>query len=244
MYDVTITLDESHGELVQSESISAVANRSINTFEVLDYDNNSNGDYALIYKDIAITHNQSVSIERQNTPYNGDVYVQLYYNNGELPLSATELHNVSQNTESSGTRTVTYKLHYKIKGENTDEDKIFSIDLAILTVNSNGINQSANGQRIYGVSIQASEKFIVYSYDLDSCIYDGTPLGYGDGFNYDSPMNIEDWNYNGLGTLIWERSKRVIGLININDGVGSAIGYHTQEEYEVLEMAQYSVGVT
>lgn len=241
MYDITSITSDSYGSLTQSDSITASSTRTVNTFEVLEYDNNSNNDYALIYKDIIIQHDQTNNIERANTPYTGTVYVQLLYYNGELPLSATELHNTSQVLTSTGTRIVTYKLYYKI---NSDEGNLIgSIDIASFTVNSAGISQTAFGQRVYGVSIQVTEKYICYSYELNDCIFDGSPLVYGVGYNYDGPINIEDWNYNQLGDLLWSRNSQVVGIIDIANSKEMKTVNHLTKSYEVLPMAQYSVGV-
>lgn len=244
MYDIVSITSDSRGSLTQADSIIAKTNRAVSTFEVLEYDNNTDGDYALAYKDISIQHEQSNIIERANTPYEGGVYIQLYYNNGELPDSATELHNISQTLVSNGTRLVTYKLHCKIKGrKDGKEDKIFTLDLASMESSNIGANQAAKGQRIYGVSIQVSDEFIVYSYEVGDCLFDGSPLGYGPGFNYDSPINIEDWNYNQLGAALWKRSAHVVGVIDIYASSASDTVQHTSKAYEVLPVAQYSVGI-
>jgi hypothetical protein len=223
------------GNFTQSEEISATAQRSLHTFEVLDYDV-FNGNYALIYKDIQISHSQSLAIKRECVPYEGDIYVQFEYSNGVLPASATELHNESEETVSRGTRTVTWKLHYKINGN------IFSVDLATFNCSNDGVDLTASGQRIYGISMQATEEFIVYSYELQNCIF-APPLGVGTGYIYDSPFNLEDWNTNQLGDTLWERSKQVVGLINIKDGVASDEGYRKHQEYDILSPQQYAVGV-
>jgi hypothetical protein len=234
-----VALYESHGTYVQSESIEALASRVVHTFEVLDYDIYE-GNYALIYKDIGISHQQKQTYEKGNDPYSGAVYYQVLYQNGELPASALLLHNDSQEFTSIGTRVVTYKLHYKIK--DGDEFKTFSVDLATLTVSNNKCDYQATGQRIYGVSMQVTDEFIVYSFELHECAFNGV-LGVGAGYNYDGPINLEDWNVNQLKVPIWTRSKQVVGLININDGVGSSIGYRFQEEYDILDPEQYACGV-
>jgi hypothetical protein len=95
---------------------------------------------------------------------------------------------------------------------------------------------------MYGVSMQATEEFIVYSYELQNCVF-VPPLGVGAGYIYDSPVNLEDWNTNQLGDPLWERSKQVVGLINIKDGVASAEGYRKHQEFEILNPQQYAVGV-
>lgn len=222
------------GTYTQVESISASARRTIHTFEVLDYDTYREN-YALIYKDIVISHQQTQTTEKANTPYSGMVYLQFLYQNGELPASALLLHNLSDVFTSIGTRIVTYKLHYKIGSV------AWSVDLATCTISNNVQAYTASGQRIYGVSMQVSEKYIAYSFEKQLCVFDGF-LGVGTQYNYDGPINLEDWNLNQLNIPVWERSKQVVGLINIADKK-SDVGYLKQEEYDVLNQQQYAVGI-
>ena len=234
-FSVIKTKDETLGTYTQQENVTATALRTVNTFEVLDYDS-LGANYALIYKAIAIQHNQSQVYTRANEPYSGAVYIQYLYNNGNLPASALVLHNETDEFTATGTRTVTYKLHYKIG------DAIFKVDLATCTITSDVSSYTLTGERLYGVSMQVSEKFITYAFEKHTANLTG-PLGAGTGYPYDSPRNLEDWNVNQLGEPIWTRSKQVIGLINIADGVGSDIGYLKQEEYDILTANQFGVGI-
>lgn len=233
-----VILNVTTGNYSQSESVSATASRNVNTFEVLDYDV-YDGNYIIIYKKIEVVHNQSSDIVRAGTPYSDSpngVYIQLYFQNGELPASAITMQTISQDFKSTGTRTVTYKLHYKISG------KVFSVTLATFTVSNNLNTQTASGQRIYGVSLQVTDKYMVYSFERHTCKLSG-PLGTGAGYSYDSPVNIEDWNTTQLGSSIWTKDKQVVGLINVNDGIGSEIGYLKKKEYDILPAQQYAVGI-
>lgn len=238
---VILTKNDTLGSYTQSETVTAKTARSVNTFEVLDYD--SHGDYALIFKSICIKHSQTQICARANTPYTGPVYIQYLYSNGSLPASALVLANTHDDFMSQGERTVTYKLHYKIG------DKPFTVDLATCTIASDMNTYTVVGQRIYGVSIQVIPgKFISYSYELHDACYATPRAGLGDA--YDSPRNIEDWNVNQLNEAMWTRSKQVVGLININDGLGSEVGYRKHEEYDILTVVpsvippnQYGVGV-
>lgn len=236
---VIITKNEAHGTLVQEETINASATRNITTFEVLDNDAQG-GDYALIYKSIAISHSQVNAISRANTPYDGGVYSQYLYSNGDFPASALVLGTTSDVLTSTGTRTVTYKLHYKIAGQ------VFRKDLATAIITNNVSQYTVTGNRLYGVSIQVFKgkngQFIVYSYEKHSSTFSG-PLGAGTGYPHDSPRNIEDWNVTQSNQDIWTRDKHVIGLININDKAGSTMGYLKEQEYDILSPQLYAVGV-
>lgn len=226
------------GRMSKSEVVSATASRNINTFEVLDYDI-YNSNYALIYKDITIVHNQSQNYTRSTEPYSGNYYRQYLYSNllseAELPARYTVFHNDSDVFTAVGTRTVTYKLHYKIG------TAIFSVDLATCIVKNDNSVYTMTGERIYGVSIQVSEEVITYAFEKHTANL--SFFGAGIGYPYDSPRNLEDWNVNQLNVPIWIRSKQVVGLISIDDGVESDIGYLKQQEYDILPEEQYAVGI-
>jgi hypothetical protein len=236
-----ITKNETHGTYIKRDSIHALATRNLTTFEVLDYDTFA-GNYILIYKEISITHRQESTIERGNTPFDGNVYIQLLYSNGILPDSALYMHNDSEKFTSIGTRTVVYKLHYSIKCPECPDGKPFSVTLATLVVTNDMSEYTLSGERVYGVSLQVCDKYMVYAFELHKNKFTSGTIG-GLAYNYDSPRNLEDWNVGGSGGLIWERYKQIVGMINVNDGKGSDVGYIKQKDYDILDPHQYSVGV-
>jgi hypothetical protein len=239
-FSVVKIKDETLGTFVQEETVAATAARTVKTFEVLDYDS-LGANYAIIYKSIEIQHNQSQDYSRANEPFDGNVYIQYLYSNGNLPASALVLHNETDEFSSTGTRKVTYMLHSStgiiLDGVNLGS----KLPLATCNISNNLSEYTMTGERIYGVSIQISDRFIVYSFEKHTAAFGG--LGSGAGYPYDSPRNLEDWNVNQLGEPIWTRNKQVVGLINIADGVGSEIGYLKQEEYDILSPNQYGVGI-
>ena len=93
-----------------------------------------------------------------------------------------------------------------------------------------------NGTRVWGVSIQANEDFIVYQFkkEVPSDRYRETPLpNFGD--NYDSCYGLESWTTDRDEHDLWKHQGYVVGLINVADGVDSEVGYLKEEEYSVGE---------
>jgi hypothetical protein len=225
---------EMAGKYEQSEDASATATRNVHTFEVVDYDN-YNGNYAIIYKDINITHTQVYSVSREGTPYDGDVYIQLGYSNGNLPASALVMHNTSEDFVSQGTRDIDYILYYNIDGAG------YSRKLASVHISSDMSVYSVDGERVYGVSMQMSKDYLVYSFELHDSKFSGT-VGYGSGYNYDSPRSVEDWNRTDTGEEVWRRCSQVIGLVNIASKK-SDLGYAYEQKYDLLSKQQFAVGL-
>jgi hypothetical protein len=226
-----------------STQLAASTSRDINTFEVIDYDA-FDDNYAVIYKKVHIVHTQVLTGTSTAIPYTGHVtYGQPGAGNSDemacpLTYEGTDILN------SDAIRTVLYKLWYKIK-DYTKEQLTYkrgSINLATCTITANNANQSVEGQRIYGTSIQVTDQFICYSYELNSVAISGI-LDLPNREMYDGPLSLEDWNYDTLKNSIWQRDKQIVGLININDGVGSVVGYNYSKEYDILDKQQYSVGV-
>jgi hypothetical protein len=228
-----------HSTKTLEQTKTATATRDINTFEVLDYDSYGEN-YAVIYKKLHIAHEQKLNYSDVCDPFSSDgIYQQPNYTS---QYTIDMVHNVNSIFTSIATRNVTYKLAYKIKNPSTGAFVTGSIDLATCSITASGIIQTASGQRIYGVSVQITDEFICYAYEIDTIDVPKTinvnPLD-----RYDSAVNIEDLNFDANNLEIWTRRGHVVGLININDGAGSTVGYNYSKEYAILDKQQYSVGV-
>jgi hypothetical protein len=222
-----------------TQTKAATATRNINTFEVLDFDSHDES-YAVIYKKIHIEHTQVYNYADACDPFVSDsMYCQPDYTSQyTIPM----VHHITSGFTSIASRSVTYKLAYKIKNPVTGAFVTGSIDLATCNVSASEITQTASGQRIYGVSIQITDEFICYAFEIDTIdvakVIDVDPAD-----RYDGPVNVEDLNFDHANAEIWTRRGHVVGLVNINDGVGSIVGYNYSKEYDILNKQQYSVGV-
>jgi len=232
-----------------SKTGTATTSRVSTTFEVIDYDSYKDS-YAVLYKSITINHTQYWQKNFVATPYESDaLYCQPGWNSVALCVLN---YTGTDTTTSEATRVIVYKLYYKIKDYlNTGMFVTGSIDLATCTVTANESAQSITGQRVYGASIQISDEFICYAYELDSVLQTGT-INLGNLALYDGPVSLENWNKDKAipAQDIWSRDSHVVGLINIKDGKNSTVGYSTSRTIPLtnelkMEFApeQYSTGI-
>jgi hypothetical protein len=234
---------------IGSKTGTATTSRVSTTFEVIDYDSYKDS-YAVLYKSIAINHTQSWQKSFNATPYESDA---LYCQPGWNLVTLCGLNYIGTDiTTSEATRVIVYKLYYKIKDYlNTGMFVTGSIDLATCIITANESAQSVTGQRVYGASIQISDEFVCYTYELDSVLQTGT-INLGNLALYDGPVSLENWNKDKAipAQDIWSRDSHVVGLINIKDGKNSTVGYHTNvtvaltdEIKEKFTPEQYATGV-
>lgn len=215
-----------------TRTTNAVVTRDYTTAQVTDYDG-YNGNYALFWKRITIqdrqtwVYDQSYDDPRNYTRYDQGLFIG---RNMVEPGTFT----------ADGTRVVEFMFTYSINGAKTD----LTLATCSCRAQSPGVSNplldhTITGERIYGVSLQVNDEFITYTYEIDKVKID-VPFSVG---MYDGPQNIEDFNFDFGGNDIWELSKRMAGIININDGAGSTPGY--REEFEVdIPQTVYSIGTT
>lgn len=239
MPDYVVTTTESASQ-TGSYDIEAMANRNIITADVIDYDGRGEN-YALIWKKITITHSQSQTINATGS-------VTGNYENA--PYDDLEpVYNVSDNFTSLSNRKVEFYLTYKINGVKTD--KLICACEMVSTHSKIGADTSSSqtfsGERIWGCSIQVNTDFIVYQFRKEEPV-DGANRAWGGG--YDGNYAFENWMVDRDEVLLWQFKKHVVGLINVNDGLDSEVGYLKEEEYTVGEEGNllteteiYSVGV-
>jgi hypothetical protein len=239
-----------HAEHVEADGgydIVAKMTRRIVTAEVLDYDG-MNGNYALIWKKITCEQSQVYKEEINFEHYQSDepncFYRYIGPSVGLLEKDMIPEGVISDKSESI--REVEFYLTYKVTGE--DENGISVIvkkDILLATCNMttdyytgtnlSGISESQptsknhtlEGERVYVPSIQVSDNFIVYYYQLE------IPTGFLNSHQgYDGNYAFESWTSDHDENLVWAFSKHIVGLININDGMGSTVGYRKEEQYE------------
>lgn len=215
-----------------TRTTNAAVTRNYTTAEVIDYDG-YDGNYALFWKRITIQDQQAwVYSQNYDEPKDYERYDQGLF----IGRSLTEPGAFTAN----GTRMIEFMLSYKINGTRTD----ILLTTCIVKSKSPGFENPltdhlVTGERIYGVSLQVNDEFITYTYEIDK-VKLTTPFSVG---MYDGPQSIEDFNFDFGGNDIWELSKRMAGIINIDDGVESTPGY--KEEFEVdLPQTVYSIGTT
>lgn len=247
--DYTVTTNFS-GLKTGTYNVDATANRNIVTADVLDYDGNL-GNYALIWKKITIAHTQNHDIDATGSK-------QCEESTNPMGCSADPLtYSVNSIFRSTCTRTVEFYLTYKINGQKFEKllctctEQYVGVNSSIGGVTSASALHSYDGTRVWGVSIQVSEEFIVYQFrkEIPSDKYREEPLpDFGD--HYDSCYGLESWNTDKDEHSLWKLQSFVVGLINIKDGVGSEVGYLKEEEYTLGEEGSmlsrddiYSVGV-
>jgi hypothetical protein len=211
--------------------------RSETWFEVLDYDNIGEDIAVLLYKKVAVSFAAS---RDSDVGHHRREYTLL----GQPTVITEEDYDTGIQHSWGGTRTAEYFLWYKI-GPQT-----WKIPLSPqVTAASSGSKtgeifseaHSYSGTRIYGVSCQANEDFIVYSFLVEKPA--GAALG---SYGYGSPINWEDRNYAGIdhdGAPLWQKDKLVFGVINVkeeNGGIGerrewevAAAGYEANTVYSV-----------
>lgn len=236
--DYTVTT-ESSGFKQGSYNVNAVATRNIVTADVLDYDGYL-GNYALIWKKITISHTQ-----QQTTTAAGSrtaAYTNQAWGDGMEPIT----YSVDSKFTSTCTRQVDFYLTYKVNGQKVDK-LICSCTIQA----SGGDNHTYTGTRVWGVSIQVKENFIVYQFrkEVPAEKYKTSPIPpFGNG--YDGCYGFESWMTDRNENDLWKLQSNVVGLINIADGVGSEVGYLKEEEYTVGEEGNslsigevYSTGV-
>jgi hypothetical protein len=224
-----IVRESSGYEKTGTRTTTAVAKRDYTTAQVTDYDG-LNGNYAIFWKRISISDEQGWRYQQTQSAADET------YHHGD----ALWVYNDSGIYTCSGTRTVEFMFTYSVMGLRTD------LILATCTVHSQSpglsnplVDHTVEGERVYGVSLQCNEEFITYTYEIDK-VKLTTPFSIG---MYDGPQNIEDFNFDFGGNDIWTLSKRMAGIINIDDGAGSTPGY--KEEFEVdIPQTVYSIGTT
>lgn len=246
-YEVTIT---EHSEKSGTYNVNATVNRDIITADVLDYDGYE-GNYALIWKKITITHSQRQTIAATSQPWNGQNYYSgTAWGDEVLPLSFDK----DDRFTSRSTRTVEFWLTYKVNGQKFD--KLICTCTMLSTYSKTGplesvTSQTFEGERVWGVSIQVHNDFIVYQFRKEVPV-DGLDRNWGgsDGGDYDGNYSFESWMIDRDEVYLWKLKSHVVGLINIADGMDSKVGYLKEEEYSVGEEGNvlssgeiYSVGV-
>ncbi len=233
-YDIVTT---SGGTRSGSYTINAVASRNIVTADVLDYDGYK-GNYALIWKKITIAQTQSYNITGVGAGTAG-------YNNSWL---GTGTINWAGSTvwATNATRKVEFYLTYKINGVKTDK---LLCTCEMVSSGPTPYAQSFSGERVWGVSIQVGEKFITYQFRKEEPV-DGATRNWGGSVTYDGHYAFESWLTDDDEVELWKFKSHVVGLVNINDGSDSEVGYLKEQEYNagaegsVMAGSEvYSVGV-
>jgi len=202
--------------------------------EVLDYDNVGTDTAIVIYKKVAISHSVTFDYRGKGTnvpaldfPYSGEKSDYVW----------------------GGTRTVTYWVWVKIGDSFTMKFQIphtfigscsgvyfVTSHLGIITNSQKTESQTGSGQRIYGVSCQINDDFIVYSYAVEDFAAGSAGYGY-----YSSPLNWEDRDRQGInmdGFPVWKKNKMVLGVVNIET--------HERNTFDITEFTDrkvYSVGM-
>ena len=193
--------------------------------EVLDYDNIGVDTAIVIYKKVTIAHSATFSYEGFG--------VDVSANDFPYPIETS-------NYDWTGTRTVTYWIWLKI-GNHIEKFQIPETFVASCLGqygnSGNAESQTGSGKRIYGVSCQINDDFIVYSYSVEDFI--SGPLG---NYNYySSPINWEDRDKIGLnmnGARAWNKKKMVLGVVKMDT--------HERAAFDITEFTDrkvYSVGI-
>ena len=214
-------------------SMTANVVRSIETAEVIDYDG-YNGNYALFWKKISINFSQGWSKKKTMVPFHLD---NVYYNNpwDDVIYDKAMKYTGPEQITTKAVRTVNYYLSYKI-------DKKIDRLLATCTMETDSIEdlvfltsdyqiKSLAGNRIYGTSLQVDNKHIVYTHELGQVAEKPDWIGL---HGYDGNYSFENWNEDASGKPLWTFDKRVVGIINIADGI-SDVGYLYEQVYDVMD---------
>lgn len=234
---------EGSGTRVDTDTITANMSRSLTSFEVLDYDSDSNheidyekyGAYAIVYKKVELTHtlNRSRSVTSSiNT--NGAPLTGIISNGGGFCDMSTgpteEQQTISDVTTPGGSRTVTYILYAKAGG-NTYTKTLSTLTTTISAVSGNKIN---------AVVVKLDGKRLIISYDLESFSTAGNSQT---GVNYiDSPKNFEDWNYDTAGTKMWTVVNKVVGVVDLS--TVENFGAELFENFDPMAEDVYAIGTT
>jgi hypothetical protein len=200
--------------------------RDIVTFAVLDYDSESIFQYgdslvhavAVVYKKITITHAIDVTLARDDSwDTNGELLSTIIENGGfrNAPVRHFGPSNSTSTTTRSGIRTVEYKVYANIGGT------IYSKTLSTVTVTQTELEQSVEGDRIYGVVCKLQNSSLVLTYDVDEFVT--TANAHVRNGAYDSPFNFEDWNVCDE-VYLWSTKNRVVGIVYLGtDGFGKEL---------------------
>lgn len=243
------------GTRVDTEKITGIMNRSLIIFAALDYDSESNFLYnevncaavAVVYKKITISHNISrerhvdSTIDTKGYPISEIESIGAGFNgwprNPGETFIGTPLPVIGGNTNpdgivtadettATGTRVVEYILYANVDGRE------YRKTLATFV---GGIG-SGSGQRCYGVVCKLQSGKLLVTYDLDNFV---TPSSAQ--FNYDSPLNFEDWNKSLSGVNMWETSKRIVGIVDLS--ATDSFGNDLFDEQEPIPNEVYSISI-
>jgi hypothetical protein len=216
----------SPGSAQVTQNVSATAQRNIQAVEVLDFDSHPNGNFIVIYKKITIAHtqNNAATASGANAPQGPTREAERF------PWPAVGA--PAESFQVTGTRKVEYFLFWQNAAGKGERVKLAEFNS---TVSGNGSNliHTATGQRIYGVTCQVSRNMIAYHYLLET--YSGTPSAPA----YDSPMNFEDYSYQG-NVRQWTPAGIVVGCVPDTTSVTSRVQKSFAAEPNALI---YSIGM-
>jgi hypothetical protein len=226
--------------ITQNLSRSGVSSRNIQCVEVLDYDyRNREQELAIIfYKKITITHSQTKG-STQNK-YWGASVAGVFRDVGHSSFApmVPDSETSSDSFDSSGTRKVEYFLFYKI-GDKQEKIKLAEFNSEVSRHPETGVLvHSGSGERLWGVSCQLNKDIIVYHYQKETYLNNGSAPG------YDAPMNFEDVSYQGVLKL-WSPQSVVVGCINAGSDLAKKAGLvHKAFEFDPAPAELiYSVGL-
>jgi hypothetical protein len=187
------------GSVSETLNVVATAQRNILAVEVLDFDSHPNGNFIVFYKKITITHTQNSSATSSGSSAPQGPTREAY----RFPWPGTGA--PAESFQVTGTRKVEYFLFWQNAAGKNEKVKLAEFNS---TVSGDGANlfHTATGQRIYGVTCQVSRNMIAYHYLLET--YAGTPSAPA----YDSPMNFEDYSYQG-NVRQWTPANIVVGCV-------------------------------
>jgi len=218
------TVDNSGSQSQNTRTDTENWSRSMEFVEVLDYDNIGTDTAIVIYKKVAIAHSVGFS-------YTGD----------GVNVAAADFPYSTEKADYTwaGTRTVTYWVWVKI-GTYTTKFQIPNSFIGTCAgsygTDGNTESQAGAGQRVYGVSCQINNDFIVYSYTVED--FSAGSAGY---HYYSSPLNWEDRNNQGIamdGFPAWAKNKMVLGAVKISTHERAAFDITQYTDQKV-----YSVGM-
>jgi hypothetical protein len=138
----------------------------------------------------------------------------------------------------SGTRKVEYFLFYKV-GNRQEKIKLAEFNSSLSKHPVTGLLvHTGSGERLWGVSCQLNKDIIVYHYQKETYLNNGSAPG------YDAPMNFEDVSYQGVLKL-WSPQKIVVGCINAGSDLAKKAGLvHKAFEFDPAPTELiYSVGL-
>lgn len=224
------------GSSSRTETITATAGRNVICVEVLDFDSMQGLPqvdlFIVFYKKISIAHSQTNSYVRSasSAPVGPSKQTQ------HFPF-ASGFGAPTETFTANGTRKVEYYVAYKIGDNPLEKVKLAEFNSS-LTSPGGALVHSGSGDRLWGVSCQLNEDLIVYHYQKEEYLNNGTAPA------YDSPMNFEDISFQGT-TKLWDPKKIVVGVINVSHEMASKAGLaHERFEFDpaATELI-YSVGL-